>query len=450
MIAIARVQQAYDHRLKLKVFQGDFDPEAVGHSPIPRSTLATWKSRPPKPVVSLLTDTQTAVEVQRDALLIETQRLRTKLAAMRSLVMLLLTVLRLSRFTFEGIRLPDGRDKKRLIRSVQRASDYFTLSRLLRPMGLSSSRYYDWINTKPCELTDVTSCPRAHPTQVTSDEQAAIGSLLQDPEYSHIPTGTLVMLAQRLKLVYASASTWYRLMRQHHWRRPRKRIHPSKPTVGIRTSRPNAIWHVDISVVKLLDGTRVYLQAVMDNFSRKVLAYRVSENYEPTATATLLEEAASCLPPNANDPLQSPPAVSLYCDGGVENFNDAVDQVLSRFQMQRVQAQIDIQFSNSMIEAFWRSTKHNCLFQQKLDAVSALCQWTDFYVRQHNEVMPHSAFKGQTPDEMFFGTGKSVEADLRQARVASRQARIEFNRKRSCGACPKTEPELHKIQLDKP
>jgi hypothetical protein len=44
MIATARVQQAYEHRLKLKVFQGGFDPEAVGHSPIPRSTLATWKS----------------------------------------------------------------------------------------------------------------------------------------------------------------------------------------------------------------------------------------------------------------------------------------------------------------------------------------------------------------------------------------------------------------------
>jgi len=123
------------------------------------------------------------------------------------------------------------------------------------------------------------------------DEQATIGKLLQDPEYSHVPTGTLVKLAQRLKLVYASPTTWYRLMRLHKWRRPRKRIHPLKPTIGVRASRPNRIWHVDISMVKLLDGTRIYMQAVMDNLSRKVLAYRISEQYEPTATATLLVEA---------------------------------------------------------------------------------------------------------------------------------------------------------------
>jgi putative transposase len=115
-------------------------------------------------------------------------------------------------------------------------------------------------------------------------------------------------------------------------------------------------------------------------------------------TATLLEEAVSCLPPRTDDPQQPPLSVSVYCDGGVENFNSAVDQVLSRFQLQRVQAQIDVQFSNSMIEAFWRSTKHNCLFQQCLDSLISLRKWVELYVKQHDEVMPHHAFKGQTPD----------------------------------------------------
>lgn len=217
---------------------------------------------------------------------------------------------------------------------------------------------------KPCELTDVSSCPRSYPTQVTSDEQKTIGALLQDPQYAHVPTGTLVQLAQRMKMVFASATTWYRLMRLHHWRRPRRRIHPGKPTIGVRASHPNEIWHVDISVVKLLDGTRVYMQAVLDNFSRKILAYRVSDRYEPTATATLLEEAASCLPPTVN-PGEPPPDVSIYCDGGVENFNEAVDGVLSRFQIQRIHAQIDVDFSNSLIEAFWRSVKLCGMFHQR-------------------------------------------------------------------------------------
>ena len=36
-----------------------------------------------------------------------------------------------------------------------------------------------------------------------------------------------------------------------------------------------------------------------------------------------------------------------------------------------------------------------------------------FYVDEHNRVLPHSAFRGQTPDEMYFGTGDTIPADLR-------------------------------------
>jgi hypothetical protein len=66
-------------------------------------------------------------------------------------------------------------------------------------------------------------------------------------EYRHVPTGTLALLAQRLGKVFASPATWYRLVRRHRLRRPRKRVHPCKPKLGIRASTPNEIWHIDTS-----------------------------------------------------------------------------------------------------------------------------------------------------------------------------------------------------------
>jgi hypothetical protein len=39
--------------------------------------------------------------------------------------------------------------------------------------------------------------------------------------------------------------------------------------VGLRTTRPDEIWHIDTTVFRLLDGTRAYLHAVIDNFSRE-------------------------------------------------------------------------------------------------------------------------------------------------------------------------------------
>ena len=50
---------------------------------------------------------------------------------------------------------------------------------------------------------------------------------------------------------------------------PRLRIHPAKPKVGLRTMQANEMWHIDTTVIRLLDGTRAYLHAVIDNFSRR-------------------------------------------------------------------------------------------------------------------------------------------------------------------------------------
>jgi transposase InsO family protein len=60
----------------------------------------------------------------------------------------------------------------------------------------------------------------------------------------------------------------------------------------------------------------------------------------------------------------------------------------------RVLAQVDATFSNSMIEAFWRSVKHSWLYLHTLDSFTALGRLIEFYVTAHNEVMPHAAFNG--------------------------------------------------------
>jgi putative transposase len=88
-----------------------------------------------------------------------------------------------------------------------------------------------------------------------------------------------------------------------------------------------------------------------------------------------------------------------------------------------------------MTEAFWRSSKHGWLYLHALDSLAALRRLIEFYVTAHNQVMPHSAFEGQTPDEMYFGTGGSVVAELATARKAAREERMEANRAAACSVC---------------
>ena len=104
---------------------------------------------------------------------------------------------------------------------------------MLHVIRLSHSRYYSWKRDQQCGLDDLPSCPRVSPQQLTTGEIETIKEMVTYDEYRHVPTGVLAIFAQRLKNVFASASTWYRLIRLHGWRQPRKRIHPAKLKVGI-------------------------------------------------------------------------------------------------------------------------------------------------------------------------------------------------------------------------
>ena len=117
--------------------------------------------------------------------------------------------------------------------------------------------------------------PDTSPYRLTPREVRAIEDMVTSPAYRHVPTGTLAVLAQRLGKVWASPSTWYRFVRRNGWRR--LRVHPAKPKIGLRTTRGDEMWHIDTTVIRLLGGTRVYLHAVIDNFSRRILAWRVAD-----------------------------------------------------------------------------------------------------------------------------------------------------------------------------
>ena len=123
-------------------------------------------------------------------------------------------------------------------------------------------------------------------------------------------------------------------------------------------------------------------------------------------------------------------------DAGVENVNAEVDHLIKTGVLRRLLAFTELRFSNSMTEAWWRSLKHQWLYLHSLRNVTTIRRLVTFYVYEHNHVLPHSALRGQTPDEMYFGTGEAVPRDLTARAVAARQARMKANRSVSCTECP--------------
>jgi putative transposase len=209
-----------------------------------------WLRKAPKLVVSL-----DGTDLKESELRQEVLELRRRVKKLTALLRLALALLRSSGFTLTHERLPNEGDKIKILRAVDRARQFVPLRTLLRFLRLSPSRFHAW-RRRQCALDDQSSCPHTSPHRLTPPEVWAIKDMVTALEYRHVPTGTLAVLAQRLGTVYASPSTWYHLVRKFGWRRPRLRVHPAKPKVGLRTTRADEIWHIDTTIIRLLDGTK--------------------------------------------------------------------------------------------------------------------------------------------------------------------------------------------------
>jgi transposase InsO family protein len=356
----------------------------------------------------------------------EVLALRRRLDRLLALLRLMVVLWKVCEFSLSGLRFPDQDSRLQLLAANDRARSVLPLRVVLRIIGLSPSRYHAWRHEPPCGLEEAALCPRQAPQQLTPGECTTIKEMVTSQEYRHVPTGTLALLAQRPGKGFASPSTWYRLVRRFQWRRPRKRLRPSGPKIGIRASRPDEVWHVDTTLIRLLDGSRAYLHAIIDNFSRRILAWQVSAAFDPGITAVLLHHAVSGL---------SGQKPTLLADGGVENCNGAVERLIDAGLLKRQLSLTEIACSNSLIESWWRVLKHQWLYLNALDTVATLERLVGFYVAEHNTRLPHSAFRGQTPDERYFGRGEHVPEELEAARQAARRARLETNRKMTCPQC---------------
>ncbi len=203
-------------------------------------------------------------------LLEQVDSLRQRAKVQAAIIGLLVRVLRLRGGKFDADRVPDGVTKSAVLRAITSASGVVSLGTALRIVGVSTARYHAWRRKEEgCGLDDQPSCPKSFHGQLTRDEVSTMRDFVESETYRHVAVQNLALYAQRLGKLFASASTWYKVIRERGWKRPRRRVHPAKPKQGLRATRPDQYWHIDATVIRLTTDIRIYLQAVIDNFSSK-------------------------------------------------------------------------------------------------------------------------------------------------------------------------------------
>jgi len=193
---------------------------------------------------------------------------------------LVATTIKIFGFQIQYKRLPSSDAKAEILAAIKKASECISLQACLFAIRLTAARYHHWVKRQvACMLDDQSSCPRVSPSKMLPTEVSKIKELYTTKEFAHYSIIALSWFAKKTGEVVASASTWSRVIREHGLKRNRVRIYPAKPKIGIRASAPGQIWHLDLTILRLQDGSRAFVQAVIDNFSRYVLAWKVSPDY---------------------------------------------------------------------------------------------------------------------------------------------------------------------------
>jgi len=187
-----------------------------------------------------------------------------------------------------------------------------------------------------------------------------------------------------------------------------RRPSTSKPAPGhgiypyllrnLAVTRPNQVWAADITYVPMARGF-VYLVAVVDLFSRKLLAWRLSITLSADFCVEALEEA-------------------LARHGKPEIFNtDQGSQFTSQVFIERLKSErIAISMDgrgrwvdNVFVERLWRSVKYEEIYLRAYETVSQARAGISRYLTFFNTGRPHTAHGGKTPDSAYYASLPAVQ-----------------------------------------
>lgn len=173
----------------------------------------------------------------------------------------------------------------------------------------------------------------------------------------------------------------------------------SKPTPGhkvypylmraLKVDRPNQAWCADITYVRLKEGF-VYLFAIMDWHSRKVLAWELSNSLDAAFCVSALERAVEA---------HGPPEV-INTDQGCQFTGKAWIQALGRHKVKISMDGRGRALDNAFVERLWRSVKYEEVYRREYGGVRDVRRHLAAYFRFYNGRRPHSSLGGRTPDEI--------------------------------------------------
>jgi hypothetical protein len=384
-------------------------------SVIPRSTLSNWKKKDTSAIIGCdhisERDLSTLKAIAKN---------RKLLNAAKSLYYLFEVISTLVRQA-ENRAVLLRKNKSLILDIIEKAKPVLGVKRILKFFGLSQAKFYYWLEKNKCRRSVFQLCQKRHPNQLLPGEVKKIKQYLFDVRFRNWSSLSVYYQALRDGVVFMSAGTWYKYAHRLGIRRKFFKILRNANT-GIRASLPLQILHMDVTIFKPVDHTKVYIYFIVDNFSRAILGWQASLEYSSGIALGLLKTTIT------SHKVQT--STKLITDGGPENRGEVSGFTDEHSSIEQLIAQKDIVQSNSMVESVNKHMKYYYLFRKELADLGAVQQHLESSVNDYNN-KPHGKLFGLTPTEALDGA-VPIPNQFHQAIARARKERLQKNQEMKC------------------
>lgn len=332
------------------------------------------------------------------------------------------------RGAFEGKWVEEAM-KQEILALIQNAKEEGrSEEKMCELLQISARRVREWKVRE--ELADEKPGPQSAPHALLEEERRSIGEMARSAEYADDSHRILAVKATDLGLLHVSASSFYRQMRVEGMttdRRGRRKKNGSsqRPERGELTEA-NRRWCWDISYLRtMLKGVFLYLYVVLDEFSRKVVAWRVSKSLSHLEGMEVVDEAivGEGLRKEALEILD------LHNDRGIQMRAKGMVRMLKDLGINQVFSRPRTPNDNPFVESAFSIVKGEPAYPGRFENEGGAIEYFVRYFVDYNTVRLHGGIRYVTPEQKHLGLDVAILAERAKNKEEARQNRLTLNRR---------------------
>ena len=299
-------------------------------------------------------------------------------------------------------------------------------------LKLDPKRYQRWLRLYQCtgRYGGGKPGPKNQPHALMPWERKKIVEMARDDKCLDLSHRQLSIVASEKGEIEASASSFYRIMKEELLMEKRKRIPKvAQKKPEIKPKGPNEIWSWDLTYIAL-GPIFVYLFAIIDVFSRKIVGWHLSFNATVDSMKTAWDNALS------NEGLLgvigAPKMPLALSDHGVQMAKKTAKKFFKDLGIKQLFARYQTPKDNAWIESWFRILKYDWLRYKDCVSFSQLKDIIAKFIYIYNHERYHGSIDYVTPEQKHSGQADRVLKARAERKRQARLIRIEFNRNQNC------------------